>query len=175
MGNGIAHVFALSGYSVFLIDIKQEFLDKALNLISLNLDRQIDKKIISSNDKVNALNNIHTTTNMHDIKDVDLIVEAIPENYELKSSLFRQLDSICKKSTIFASNTSSISISKLGSETNRCDKVIGMHFMNPVPIMKLVEIIKTSNTSHGTVQSIIDIVKSMSKTPVECNDYPGFV
>ena len=175
MGNGIAHVFALSGYSVFLVDIKQEFLDKALDRISLNLDRQVDKKIIINEDKVNALNSIHATTNVYDIKDVDLIIEAIPENYELKSSLFKQLDSICKESTIFASNTSSISISKLGDQTNRDDKVIGMHFMNPVPVMKLVEIIKTPNTSKGTVQNIIDIVKSMKKIPVECNDYPGFV
>jgi len=175
MGNGIAHVSAQSGFKTLLIDINKNQLEQALSTIQNNLDRQINKNIISENDKKYIINNISIDTDINNCKDMDLVIEAIPEKYDLKASLFKELDLICKESTIFASNTSSISISNLGNQTNRSDKVIGMHFMNPVPIMKLVEIIKTIHTSKSTSQTIVDIGKKMNKIPVECNDYPGFV
>ena len=175
MGNGIAHIAAQSGFQTLLIDINQKQLDKALSVIEKNLDRQINKKVISLTDKTNILNNISLDTNISSCKDMDLVIEAVPEKYDLKVSVFKELDSVCKKSTILASNTSSISISNLGNETKRPEKVIGMHFMNPVPIMKLVEIIKTIHTSNLTKEKIVNISKQMKKIPVECNDYPGFV
>ena len=175
MGNGIAHVAAQSGFKTLLVDINEKQLKKALSTIKKNLDRQINKNIISESDKQNILNNISINTDINFCKDMDLVIEAIPEKYDLKIALFKQLDSICKESTIFASNTSSISISNLGNETNRPDRIIGMHFMNPVPIMKLVEIIKTIHTSNDTLKIIIDISKEMKKIPVECNDYSGFI
>jgi len=175
MGNGIAHISAQSGFKTLLVDINQLQLDDALLTINSNLDRQLKKNIISSNEKNNTINNITISTKINDCKDMDLIIEAIPEKFSLKSSLFKELDAICKKETIFASNTSSISISNLGNQTNRPDKIIGMHFMNPVPIMKLVEVIKTLHTSIDTVKVITSLAKIMGKTPVECNDYPGFI
>ena len=175
MGNGIAHVAAQSGFETLLVDINEDQLKKALSTIEKNLDRQINKSIISESDKKNVLNHISISTDINFCKDMDLIIEAIPEKYDLKVSLFKQLDSVCKESSIFASNTSSISISNLGNETNRPDKIIGMHFMNPVPIMKLVEVIKTIHTSNDTLKIITDISKKMNKIPVECNDYPGFI
>ena len=175
MGNGIAHISAQSGFETLLVDINQLQLDDALLTINSNLDRQLKKNIISSNDKNNTINNITISTKINDCKDMDLIIEAVPEKFSIKSSLFKELDAICKKETIFASNTSSISISNLGNQTNRKDKIIGMHFMNPVPIMKLVEVIKTLHTSINTVKVITNLAKIMGKTPVECNDYPGFV
>ena len=175
MGNGIAHISAQSGFKTLLVDINQLQLDDALLTINSNLDRQLKKNIISSNDKNNTINNITISTKINDCKDMDLIIEAIPEKFSIKSSLFKELDAICKKETIFASNTSSISISNLGNQTNRPDKIIGMHFMNPVPIMKLVEVIKTLHTSIDTVKVITGLAKIMGKTPVECNDYPGFI
>tara|TARA_X000001036_G_scaffold71679_1_gene63017 strand:+ start:1832 stop:2686 length:855 start_codon:yes stop_codon:yes gene_type:complete len=175
MGNGIAHISAQSGFKTLLVDINQLQLDDALLTINSNLDRQLKKNIISSNDKNNTINNITISTTINDCKDMDLIIEAIPEKFSIKSSLFKELDAICKKETIFASNTSSISISNLGNQTNRPDKIIGMHFMNPVPIMKLVEVIKTLHTSIDTVKVITGLAKIMGKTPVECNDYPGFI
>ena len=175
MGNGIAHISAQSGFKTLLVDINQLQLDDALLTINSNLDRQLKKNIISSNDKNNTINNITISTTINDCKDMDLIIEAIPEKFSIKSSLFKELDAICKKETIFASNTSSISISNLGNQTNRPDKIIGMHFMNPVPIMKLVEVIKTLHTSIDTVKVITGLAKIMGKTPVECNDYPGFM
>ncbi|MFL2988939.1 MAG: 3-hydroxyacyl-CoA dehydrogenase NAD-binding domain-containing protein [Candidatus Neomarinimicrobiota bacterium] len=175
MGNGIAHISAQSGFKTLLVDINQLQLDDALLTINSNLDRQLKKNIISSNDKNNTINNITISTTINDCKDMDLIIEAIPEKFSIKSSLFKELDAICKKETIFASNTSSISISNLGNQTNRPDKIIGMHFMNPVPIMKLVEVIKTLHTSIDTVKVITSLAKIMGKTPVECNDYPGFI
>ena len=175
MGNGIAHVAAQSGFETLLVDINEDQLKKALSTIEKNLDRQINKSIISESDKKNILNHISISTDINFCKDMDLIIEAIPEKYDLKVSLFKQLDSVCKESAIFASNTSSISISNLGNETNRPDKIIGMHFMNPVPIMKLVEVIKTIHTSNDTLKTITDISKKMNKIPVECNDYPGFI
>ena len=175
MGNGIAHVVAQSGFKTLLIDINQVQLNKALSIIKKNLDRQINKNIISKSDKKNIINNILLETDISNCKDIDLVIEAIPEKYDLKVSLFKELDSICKKSTILASNTSSISISNLGNQTKRPKNIIGMHFMNPVPLMKLVEVIKTINTSDSTIKTVIDIIKKMNKIPVECNDYPGFV
>ena len=175
MGNGIAHVAALSGYLVFLVDIKKEFLDKAANTISANLLKQLDKGLISKSQKKDALNSINMTTNITDIANADLVIEAVPENADIKNEIFSNLDDICGSATILASNTSSISIAKLASKTNRPDKVIGMHFMNPVPIMKLVEVVIGPETSSLTKNIIFDIAKEMSKIPIECNDYPGFV
>ena len=175
MGNGIAHVSALSGYSVFLVDIKGEFLEKAINKISTNMQKQADKGVISEEQKTVALNAITTTINMPDVKNADLVIEAAPENKSIKNKIFSSLDSICKPDTILASNTSSISITDLGKQTSREDKVIGMHFMNPVPIMKLVEVVNGDKTSIETKNSIIQFSKSMSKIPVECNDFPGFI
>tara|TARA_B100000029_G_scaffold465801_1_gene500713 strand:+ start:47 stop:901 length:855 start_codon:yes stop_codon:yes gene_type:complete len=175
MGNGIAHVSAQSGFQTLLIDVNEDQLDKALYTIGKNLDRQINKTIISKSDKKNILNNISVSTDIKSCEDVDLVIEAVPEKYDLKVSIFKKLDTICKKSTILASNTSSISISNLGNQTSRPKNIIGMHFMNPVPMMKLVEIIKTIHTSKATIKTIIDISKKMKKIPVECNDYPGFI
>ncbi len=175
MGNGIAHVVAQSGFKTLLIDINQVQLNKALSIIKKNLDRQINKNIISKSDKKYIINNILLETDISNCKDIDLVIEAIPEKYDLKVALFKELDSICKKSTILASNTSSISISNLGNQTKRPKNIIGMHFMNPVPLMKLVEVIKTINTSDSTIKTVFDIIKKINKIPVECNDYPGFV
>ena len=175
MGNGIAHVSALSGHDVFLLDINKKLLSNALDTINSNLNRQLSKGIISEESKEAALNNIKTTSNINDIADSDLVIEAVPEKYDLKASLFIELDSICKESAILASNTSSISITSLSRKTNRPDKVIGMHFMNPVPIMKLVEIINTVDTSKKTTDKVVNLAKIMGKIPVQCNDYPGFV
>ena len=175
MGNGIAHVAALSGYKVFLVDIDNGLLDKAISIIAKNLQKQLEKKVISDIEKSNALNFIKTTIDMSDIKDVDLVVEAAPENIDIKSKIFSNLDAICKETAILASNTSSISITKLASQTNRPDKVIGMHFMNPVPIMKLVEVVNGSKTSLSTKDLVFGFAREMGKIPVECSDYPGFV
>ena len=175
MGNGIAHVTAQSGFQTLLIDINKAQLNKALSTIKKNLDRQINKNIISESDRANIINNILLETNISNCQDIDLVIEAIPEKYDLKVSLFKKLDSICKKSTILASNTSSISILNLGNQTKRPKNVIGIHFMNPVPIMKLVEVIKTVHTSTSTIKTVVDIIKKMNKIAVQCNDYPGFV
>ena len=175
MGNGIAHVTAQSGFQTLLIDINKAQLNKALSTIKKNLDRQINKNIISESDRANIINNILLETDISNCQDIDLVIEAIPEKYDLKVSLFKKLDSICKKSTILASNTSSISILNLSNHTKRPKNVIGMHFMNPVPIMKLVEVIKTAHTSNTTIKTVVDIIKKMNKISVQCNDYPGFV
>ncbi len=176
MGNGIAHVFAQSGYSVSLIDIAQPALDKALATIAKNFDRQIAKGTLSENDKTNALANIKTFTSIEDgVKTADLVVEAATENIELKLKIFRDLDQFTKPEAILASNTSSISITKIASVTKRADKVIGMHFMNPVPVMKLVEVIRGYSTSNEVCAAIMDISKKLNKVPTEVNDYPGFV
>ena len=175
MGNGIAHVSALSGHSVFLLDINKKLLSNALDTINSNLSRQLSKGVISEESKEAALKNIKTTSNINDIADSDLVIEAVPEKYDLKASLFIELDSICKESAILASNTSSISITSLSRKTSRPDKVIGMHFMNPVPIMKLVEIINTVDTSKQTTDKVVNLAEIMGKIPVQCNDYPGFV
>ncbi|MBI4946930.1 MAG: 3-hydroxybutyryl-CoA dehydrogenase [Bacteroidetes bacterium] len=176
MGNGIAHTFAQFGYKVSLVDIKQEFLDKALATITKNIDRQVEKGSITESDKQNTLKNISTFTKLEDgAKDADVVVEAATENTELKLNIFRELDKICKPAAILASNTSSISITKIGSVTKRADKIIGMHFMNPVPLMKLVEIIRGKTTSDAVMKIVMDTSRSLKKVPVEVNDAPGFV
>jgi len=176
MGNGIAHVFAQTGFAVNLIDISSDALEKALSTIAKNLDRQIKKERITEEDKNATLQNITTYTDMADgVKDVDLVVEAATENVELKLSIFKQLDTLCKDECILATNTSSISLTKIGAVTNRPSQVIGMHFMNPVPIMKLVEIIRGYKTSDKVTADIMSLSEKLGKVPVEVNDYPGFV
>ena len=176
MGNGIAHCFAQSGYSVNLIDISQDALDKALTTISKNLDRMLAKEKISDEDKKNTIANISTHTDMASaLKGMDLVVEAATENVDIKLSIFKQLDELCDVNTILGTNTSSISITKIAAATKRADKVIGMHFMNPVPIMKLVEVIRGYATSNEVTKLIMETSKKLGKVPVEVNDYPGFV
>ena len=176
MGNGIAHVFAQSGYSIRLIDLSEAALEKALATISKNLDRMVAKEKISEADKTNTLNNIETFTDMSSaVKGLDLVVEAATENMDIKLKIFSQLDELCDEHTILGSNTSSISITKIASVTQRADKVIGMHFMNPVPVMKLVEVIRGYATSDEVTNTIMEVSKSLNKVPVEVNDYPGFV
>jgi len=175
MGNGIAHVFAQYNNKVILVDINETVLDEAKNTINNNLKRQLQKKIINESNLNETMGNIELSTDMNTFKSCDLIIEAIKEDLDLKKKIFKQLDSICDASTILASNTSSISINSLATSTNRSDKVIGMHFMNPVPVMKLVEIIKGEKTSSETLDMIIDISKSLNKIPIQCNDSPGFV
>ena len=176
MGNGIAHVFAQNGYKVNLIDISQASLDKGMAVIEKNLDRMVFKETITEIDKLNTLKNIKTHTGLKEgVENMDLVVEAATENVEIKLNIFRELDQICNPETILATNTSSISITQIGAVTNRDDKVIGMHFMNPVPIMKLVEIIRGYNTSNEVTKNIMDLSKKLGKTPTEVNDYPGFV
>jgi len=175
MGNGIAHTFAQYGYKVSLVDIKQEFLDKAITTITKNIDRQVSKGILTENEKQNVLKNISTFIKLEDgAKNADLVVEAATENIDLKLNIFKQLDSICKTDAILASNTSSISITKIASVTKRADKVIGMHFMNPVPLMKLVEVIRGKTTSDAVTKTIMDTSRKLNKIPVEVNDAPGF-
>ncbi len=176
MGNGIAHVFAQHNIPVALIDVKQEFLDKALKTISTNLDRQIKKGTLTEAQKAETLKNLTPTTDLSSaVKDADLVVEAVNENFELKQSIFKTLDEHCKLSAILASNTSSISLTKLAASTKRPAQVIGMHFMNPVPVMKLVEVIRALQTSDETFQTIEATAKTIGKVPVSCNDYPGFI
>ena len=176
MGNGIAHVFAQFGNKVNLVDISQPALDKAIATIGKNLDRQVAKGVLTEQEKSATLANIITYTKLEDaVSSADLVVEAATENVDLKLKIFKQLDEICPATTILASNTSSISITKIASVTKRADKVIGMHFMNPVPVMKLVEVIRGYSTSDEVTSSIMDLSKSLSKIPVEVNDYPGFV
>ncbi len=176
MGNGIAHTFAQFGYKVSLVDIKEEFLTKALTTITKNIDRQVAKGSITEADKKNILNNITTFTKLEEgAKNADLVVEAATENAELKLNIFRELDKICKPDAILASNTSSISITRIASVTKRHDKIIGMHFMNPVPVMKLVEVIRGYSTSDVVTKTIMETSRKLNKIPVEANDYPGFV
>jgi 3-hydroxybutyryl-CoA dehydrogenase len=176
MGNGIAHVFAQNGYKVSLIDIQQVALDKAIETISKNLDRQVAKGLLIEADKSSTIGRITTNTDMKSaVKTADLVVEAATENIDLKLKIFTDLDAACKPSCILASNTSSISITKIASVTQRGDKVIGMHFMNPVPVMKLVEVIRGYNTSDEVTNEIFEISKKLGKSPVEVNDYPGFI
>jgi 3-hydroxybutyryl-CoA dehydrogenase len=176
MGNGIAHVFAQNGFQVQLIDISQVALDKAVATISKNLDRQVAKGSLSEEQKNQALSNLKTNTNLADgVSNVELVVEAATENVDLKLKIFRDLDAATAPNVILATNTSSISITKIAAVTTRPDKVIGMHFMNPVPVMKLVEIIRGYSTSDEVTHTIMDLSKQLSKVPVEVNDYPGFV
>jgi len=176
MGNGIAHTFAQSGYSVNLVDISQESLDRGMNTISKNLDRMIAKEKITTAQKEEVLSNITTFTTLSEgVQKVDLVVEAATENVDLKLKIFKDLDAATSDNCILATNTSSISITQIAAVTTRTEKVIGMHFMNPVPIMKLVEIIRGYNTSDETTATIMELSKKLGKTPVEVNDYPGFV
>lgn len=176
MGNGIAHVFAQYGYAVNLVDISEDALQKALATIGKNLDRQVAKQLITEEAKNKALSNITTFTDLKTgVASADLIVEAATENVDLKLKIFNNLDAYSKPEAILASNTSSISITKIAAATKRPDKVIGMHFMNPVPVMKLVEVIRGYNTSDAVTQTIMNLSKMLEKVPVEVNDYPGFV
>src|ERR1700722_15930168 len=175
MGNGIAHVFAMNGYTVNLVDVSPDSLQKAVNTITKNLDRMVAKGSIKEDAKSAALKNISTNTSLESCKDSDLVVEAATENVDIKLKIFKELDALCKPATILSSNTSSISITKIGAATKRADKVIGMHFMNPVPVMKLVEVIKGYATSDEVLQTVMDVSRKLGKAPVEVNDYPGFV
>ncbi|MEN8123426.1 MAG: 3-hydroxybutyryl-CoA dehydrogenase [Bacteroidota bacterium] len=176
MGNGIAHVFAQNGFHVNLIDISTEALDKALATINKNLDRQIKKEKITEDDKNATLENIKTFNTIKEgVHDADLAIEAATENIDLKLKIFKELDTECKDGCILATNTSSISITKIAGVTGRPDKVIGMHFMNPVPVMALVEIIRGYNTSDTVTTKIMSISEKLGKVPVEVNDYPGFI
>ena len=176
MGNGIAHVFAQFGYKVSLVDINDAALQKALATISKNLDRQVSKGSLTEAEKTNTLNNITTFTKLEDgVKTADLVVEAASENVNVKLSIFKQLDELCPVNTILASNTSSISITQIAAVTKRADKVIGMHFMNPVPVMKLIEVIRGYSTSNEVCELVMATAKKLNKVPTEVNDYPGFV
>ena len=176
MGNGIAHTFAQFGYKVALIDVAQTSLDKGLATITKNLDRQVAKEAITAAQKAETLSNITTFTSIAEgVKNVELVVEAATENIDLKLKIFKELSDSTPESVILASNTSSISITKIASVTNRPDKVIGMHFMNPVPLMKLVEIIRGYSTSDEVTNLIMETSRKLNKIPVEVNDYPGFV
>ena len=176
MGNGIAHTFAQSGFKVQLIDISEEALKKGVATISKNLDRMVAKEKITEAQKLDTLNNITTFTSItQGVEYAGLVVEAATENIDLKLKIFRQLDQDCPDDTILATNTSSISITQIAAETSRPDMIIGMHFMNPVPIMKLVEIIRGYNTSDEVTNTIMELSNSLGKIPVEVNDYPGFV
>ncbi|MRH99836.1 3-hydroxybutyryl-CoA dehydrogenase [Kriegella sp. EG-1] len=176
MGNGIAHVFAQHSYKVNLVDISEDALKNGVATITKNLDRMIVKGKISESDKQATLENIAKYTSIEKgVRNVDLVVEAATENLTLKLKIFKELDTFCDTNTILASNTSSISITQIAAVTNRADKVIGMHFMNPVPIMQLVEIIRGYNTSDNTTKTIMQLSKKLGKTPTEVNDYPGFV
>ena len=175
MGNGIAHVFARSGYQVMLCDVEQRFLDRGMANITKNLERELAKNKIAEAQKSEALKRIEGTVDRNRLSACDLIVEAASEKLEIKSELFRDLDRICRPEVILASNTSSISITKLGAVTKRPEKVIGMHFFNPVPVMKLVEIVRGLATSDETFQTVRELAVKLEKTPVEVNDAPGFV
>jgi len=176
MGNGIAHTFAQFGYPVNLIDINQTALDKALDTIGKNLDRQVNKGTLTNEEKAVTLQNIKTFTSLKaGVEHADLVVEAATENIDLKLNIFKELDQYVPAQAILASNTSSISITQIAAVTNRGDKVIGMHFMNPVPVMKLVEVIRGYATSDETTKTIMVLSENLAKVPVEVNDYPGFV
>ncbi|MEQ8713632.1 MAG: 3-hydroxybutyryl-CoA dehydrogenase [Cyclobacteriaceae bacterium] len=176
MGNGIAHVFAQNGHSVNLIDVSQSALEKALATISKNLDRQVKKELITDGDKAATLANISTSNSVQEgVAKADLVVEAATENVDLKLSIFKTIDESAPASAILASNTSSISITKIASVTNRPEQVIGMHFMNPVPVMKLVEVIRGYATSDEVTSKVMKMSELLGKVPVEVNDYPGFV
>ncbi len=175
MGNGIAHVFARGGYSVVLCDVEQRFLERGIATITKNLEREVAKNKITEEDKASALKKIEPVTDRARLGDCDFIVEAATEKFEIKAEIFRDLDRLARPEVILASNTSSISITKLGALTKRPDRVIGMHFFNPVPVMKLVEVIRGLATSQETFAAVRDLAVKLDKTPVEVNDAPGFV
>ena len=176
MGNGIAHTFAQSGFAVKLIDVSEKALDKGMATIFANLDRMVAKGTITEEDKFKTINNIITYTDIKDgVVGVDLVVEAATENVELKLAIFKQLNEICSHNTILATNTSSISITQIGAVVAHPERVIGMHFMNPVPLMPLVEVIRSNKTSDEVTKIVMTLSEKLGKTPVEVNDYPGFV
>ena len=175
MGNGIAQVSSCAGYRVTMIDIKEEFLEKGMNTINNSLNKLVSKGKMSEIEAESAISRISTSTDKSSASNADLVVEAIPEVLSYKTSLFAELDSLCKPEAILATNTSSISIDSIASSTNRPDRVIGMHFMNPVPIMKLVEIINGSDTSNEVNNAVVNAAEKMGKTALSCNDSPGFV
>ena len=176
MGNGIAHVFAQNGYQVNLIDVSQDALEKAVKTISRNLDRMVAKEKITELQKENTLNNLTTISEIKTgVKNAELVIEAATENLDIKLSIFKEIDLHSPKECILSTNTSSISITKIAANTSRPDKVIGMHFMNPVPIMKLIEVIKGYSTSTQTLETIMKLSQKIGKSPVEVNDFPGFV
>jgi len=175
MGNGIAHTAAASGFDVTLVEVGQDLLDRAMTTISANLQRGVDKGKMSADEKQGVLKRIRPTTDVQSIKDADIVIEAIVENLGVKIQLFKQLDEITAPKTILASNTSSISITKMAAATKRPDKVIGMHFMNPVPVMALVEVIRALQTSDAAFETTMELARKLGKTPVAVNDAPGFV
>ena len=175
MGNGITHVFARCGFPVVLCDVEQRFLDRALETIGKNLDREVTKNKISTADKAATLQRIEPVVERSQLSSCDFVVEAATEKFEIKTEIFRDLDRLCQPEVILASNTSSISITKLAALTKRPDRVIGMHFFNPVPVMKLVEVIRGLATTDETYQAVRDLAVKLEKTPVEVNDAPGFV
>ena len=175
MGNGIAHVFAQSNYKVLLVDLNQSILDNAMKTISSNLKRQVKKELITQSQMNHSIDNITTSTNMESLRNAFIVIEAASEDEIIKTNIFKNLDTICEPQTILATNTSSISITKIANATSRKDKVIGMHFMNPVPIMKLIEVIKGKDTSEQTLETILKISKKLNKIALECNDSPGFI
>ena len=175
MGNGIAHVSALSGFDTILMDIKDEFVQQGLSTIQKNMDRQVKKEKISQSEMETSMSRITISTDYNQLSACDLVIEAATENQGIKLNIFKELDNVCKSETILASNTSSISINKIATVTQRPEKVIGMHFMNPVPVMKLVEIVKGKETDDSITKRITDLSTQMGKIPVECNDSPGFV
>ena len=175
MGNGIAHVFALAGYEVVLIDVEEDALEQGMSTIEKNLDRQVKKEKISGEEKEAALGAIRTGTDLEDLRNVDFVIEAAVEVEEVKFEIFRRLDKITRNEITLASNTSSISITEIAAQTQRPEKVIGMHFMNPVPVMKLVEVIKGLATNEWTTETVIKLANELGKTPVQVQDYPGFI
>ena len=175
MGGGIAHVAAASGFQVLLADLEERFLAKSLETIGKNLAREVAKGKRTEADREAALSRLKTTTNIGELAGVDLVVEAVVENEKVKTKLFAGLEAVCPSGTIFASNTSSISITRLAKATDRADRFIGMHFMNPVPVMELVEVIRGVATSDATAEAIEGLARTMGKTPIFCNDSPGFV
>jgi len=175
MGAGIAHVAAVAGYEVVLTDIESAVVERAIESIDRNLDRQIKRGSVSISQKAEALKRITGSTRLDEHRRADLVIESAEESYPIKAEIFRQLDVLCPPETLIASNTSSISITRLAAVTGRSDRVIGMHFMNPVPLMRLVEVVRGLETSQETVDEVFSTAESMDKTPVECNDHPGFV
>ena len=175
MGNGIAQIFAMNNYHVNLIDLNSNSLKNGVNRITTNLDRMIKRDVIGSDQKTATLGNLSTSTDINSAKSSDLVIEAVTENIKVKMRIFSQLDKICSPETILATNTSSISITEIAGSTKREDKVIGMHFMNPVPIMKLVEVIRGRKTSDKTTKTIIELSETIKKIAIEVNDYPGFI
>ena len=175
MGNGIAHVFVKTGYEVVLVDIEQRFLDRGMQIIAKNMEREVLRQKLAADEREQALKRIRPSISRHDLAGCDLVVEAASEKFELKAEIFRDLETICRPEVILASNTSSISITKLAGVTRKADKIIGMHFFNPVPVMKLVEVIRGLATSDETYQTVKALAERLGKTPVEVNDAPGFV